>query len=215
MKLRPQSAMPAPFVETDLLGVPAPPPEAQHQVKIQVDQLSVWYGETKALEDVALAIPPAQVTALVGPSGCGKSTFLRALNRMNDTIAGARVEGRVAIDGQDVYGRGVEIAALRCRIGLLSERPHPFRHQYLRTSRTVARQRLAATDADLYSRVEAACGRGRCGTSERPPHARRGRCPGARQRLCLAPYVGGGPGSVLMDEPARCSIDCRANDRVD
>ncbi len=205
MKLRPQSAMPAPFVETDLLGVPAPPPEAQHQVKIQVDQLSVWYGETKALEDVALAIPPAQVTALVGPSGCGKSTFLRALNRMNDTIAGARVEGRVAIDGQDVYGRGVEIAALRCRIGLLSERPHPFPTSIFENVAYGLRvNRLAATDADLYSRVEG--GLRSAGlwdeVKDRLHGSARALSGGQRQRLCLARTLAVGPEVVLMDEPA-------------
>ena len=192
---------------SDLFGRPAAaaPHEEPPLAKIAVEQLSVWYGETKALEDVSIGIPPGQVTALVGPSGCGKSTFLRALNRMNDTIAGARVEGHVAIDGQDVYGRAVKIAALRCRVGLLSERPYPFPTSIFENVAYGLRvNRLAGTSADLYNRVEG--GLRSAGLWDEvkdhlhgPAQALSG---GQRQRLCLARTLAVGPEVLLMDEPA-------------
>ena len=192
---------------SDLRGRPAAAAwrDEQNPAKIEVEQLSVWYGETKALEDVSIGIPPGQVTALVGPSGCGKSTFLRALNRMSDTIAGTRVEGRVAIDGQDVYGRGVNIAALRCRVGLVSERPYPFPTSIFENVAYGLRvNRLADTSADLYSLVEG--GLRSAGLWDEvkdrlhgPALALSG---GQRQRLCLARTLAVGPEVVLMDEPA-------------
>ena len=191
----------------DLIGHPAAAarPEAPAPAKIEVERLSVSYGETRALEEVSLGIPPGQVTALVGPSGCGKSTFLRALNRMSDMIAGARVEGRVAIDGQDVYGRGVNIAALRCRVGLVSERPYPFPTSIFENIAYGLRvNQLAGSRADLYSRVEG--GLRSAGLWDEvkdrlhgPALALSG---GQRQRLCLARTLAVGPEVVLMDEPA-------------
>ena len=192
---------------SDFFGRPAAAArrDVQNPAKIEVEQLSVWYGETKALEDVSLGIPPGQVTALVGPSGCGKSTFLRALNRMSDTIAGTRVEGRVAINGQDVYGRGVKIAALRCRVGLVSERPYPFPTSIFENVAYGLRvNRLTGTRADLYSHVEG--GLRSAGLWDEvkdrlhgPALALSG---GQRQRLCLARTLAVGPEVVLMDEPA-------------
>ena len=192
---------------SDFLGrsAAAAPRDVQKPAKIEVEQLSVWYGETKALEDVSLGIPPGQVTALVGPSGCGKSTFLRALNRMSDTIAGTRVEGRVAIDGQDVYGRGVKIAALRCRVGLLSERPYPFPTSIFENVAYGLRvNRLTGTSADLYSRVEG--GLRSAGLWDEAKDRLHGPAlalsGGQRQRLCLARTLAVGPEVVLVDEPA-------------
>ena len=191
----------------DLIGHPAAVarPEAPAPAKIEVERLSVSYGETRALEDVSLGIPPGQVTALVGPSGCGKSTFLRALNRMSDMIAGARVEGRVAIDGQDVYGRGVNIAALRCRVGLVSERPYPFPTSIFENIAYGLRvNQLAGSRADLYSRVEG--GLRSAGLWDEVKDRLHGSAQvlsgGQRQRLCLARTLAVGPEVVLMDEPA-------------
>jgi phosphate transport system ATP-binding protein len=100
-----------------LVAVPRPPatstPQQEGQLKIDVDRLSFYYGAKLALEDISIKIQPTVVTAFIGPSGCGKSTFLRTLNRMNDIIPGARVEGRVCIDGNDVYGPAVDVVALR------------------------------------------------------------------------------------------------------
>ena len=96
------------------------------RVKFAVRNVSVFYGEKQALFDVKLDIPDRMVTALIGPSGCGKSTFLRVLNRMNDTIEGARVEGDVRLDGQDIYDRKVDPVLLRAQVGMVFQKPNPF-----------------------------------------------------------------------------------------
>ncbi len=94
--------------------------------KIAVRGLDFYYGLKKALSDITLDIEPNNITALIGPSGCGKSTFLRCLNRMNDTIAGTRVEGRVMLDGDDIYAPASDIVELRQRVGLVFQKPNPF-----------------------------------------------------------------------------------------
>ena len=94
--------------------------------KIEVRNFNFYYGDFQALDDITLSIRENQITALIGPSGCGKSTFLRALNRMNDTISSARAEGEVLLDGQNVYDEGVDVVELRQRIGMVFQRPNPF-----------------------------------------------------------------------------------------
>jgi phosphate transport system ATP-binding protein len=96
------------------------------QTKISARGLSVHYGAKQALFGVDFDIPSHQVTALIGPSGCGKSTFLRCVNRMNDVIVGCRVEGKLAIDGEDLYAAGVDVVALRARVGMVFQKPNPF-----------------------------------------------------------------------------------------
>jgi len=97
-----------------------------HPAKIQVEALDFHYGQFQALRNVSLPIRERQVTAFIGPSGCGKSTFLRALNRMNDIIDGARTQGRVLLDGEDIYGPDVDVVALRRRVGMVFQRPNPL-----------------------------------------------------------------------------------------
>jgi phosphate transport system ATP-binding protein len=94
-------------------------PQAAAATKIEVRNFNFFYGESKVLHGIDLDIPENQVTALIGPSGCGKSTFLRSINRMNDIIPGARVEGRIAVGGQDLYAPGVDVVTLRRRIGMV------------------------------------------------------------------------------------------------
>src|SRR5512136_3120197 len=91
-----------------------------------VRNLDFYYGAKKALSKINIEIAPNQVTALIGPSGCGKSTFLRCLNRMNDTIAGTRIEGQVLLDGEDIYAPGVDVVLLRQRVGMVFQKPNPF-----------------------------------------------------------------------------------------
>ena len=91
-----------------------------------IHDLNFFYGPARALSDISLQIQPRRVTALIGPSGCGKSTFLRCLNRMNDTIAGTRVEGQVLLDGEDIYAPGVDVVLLRQRVGMVFQKPNPF-----------------------------------------------------------------------------------------
>ena len=94
--------------------------------RIETVGLSCFYGNTKAVEDITIAIEPKTVTAFIGPSGCGKSTFLRSLNRMHEVIPGARIEGRVLLDDEDIYGAGIDPAAVRRTIGMVFQRPNPF-----------------------------------------------------------------------------------------
>src|SRR5512136_2081074 len=96
------------------------------QPAFSVRDLDFYYGLSKALSKINIEIEPRKVTALIGPSCCGKSTFLRCLNRMNDTISGTRVEGRVLLDGQDIYAPGTNVVDLRRRVGMVFQRPNPF-----------------------------------------------------------------------------------------
>src|SRR5574342_26804 len=91
-----------------------------------VQQLDFYYGQSKALSNINLEIQPRKVTALIGPSGCGKSTFLRCLNRMNDTIAGTRVDGTILLNGDDIYAEGMDVVTLRQRVGMVFQKPNPF-----------------------------------------------------------------------------------------
>ncbi len=94
--------------------------------RIEANHVSAWYGAFKAVEDVTLSIEPKQVTALIGPSGCGKSTFIRTLNRMHEVIPGAHIDGEVLLDGEDIYGRPVNLAELRRRVGMVFQKSNPF-----------------------------------------------------------------------------------------
>jgi phosphate transport system ATP-binding protein len=94
--------------------------------KIEVQSLNFYYGQKQALRDITLPIKRRQITALIGPSGCGKSTFLRCLNRMNDTIPGARAEGKILLDDQDIYDPKMDVVTLRQRVGMVFQRPNPF-----------------------------------------------------------------------------------------
>ncbi|MGE5775380.1 MAG: phosphate ABC transporter ATP-binding protein, partial [Chloroflexota bacterium] len=96
------------------------------QSAFSVQHLDFYYGTKKALGDITLEILPRKVTALIGPSGCGKSTFLRCLNRMNDTIDGTRVDGKILLEGKDIYGEDMDVVTLRQRVGMVFQKPNPF-----------------------------------------------------------------------------------------
>jgi phosphate transport system ATP-binding protein len=171
--------------------------------KLTVDSLNFYYGEKLALSDISMAIRENQITALIGPSGCGKSTFLRCLNRMNDTIRGTRVEGRVLLDGQDIYARGLNVVDLRRRVGMVFQRPNPFpqsiydnvafgprvlhmhRHKHLHD---VVEQSLKG--AALWDEVKDKLNDNALSLSL-----------GQQQRLCIARAIAVEPEVILMDEP--------------
>ena len=118
-----------PTLASALQSRPTPPEAAapsRQPDKIAVRGLSFYYGAKRALEDISIDLPANVVTAFIGPSGCGKSTFLRTLNRMNDIIPGTRVEGEVTIDGRSVYGPGVDVVALRRRVGKVVQKSNPI-----------------------------------------------------------------------------------------
>src|SRR6186997_237948 len=122
--------------------------------KIVVKDLNFHYGAKRALENISIEIPSNLVTAFIGPSGCGKSTFLRTLNRMNDIITGTRVDGEVKIDGQDIYGGGVDVVTLRRRVGMVFQKSNPFPKSIFENVAYGLRiNGLARTRAELAARV--------------------------------------------------------------
>ncbi|MEX0758158.1 MAG: ATP-binding cassette domain-containing protein, partial [Tistlia sp.] len=130
----------------DALGSRAP--------KVVARGVDVFYGKAQALYGVDLDIAEHEVTALIGPSGCGKSTFLRCLNRMNDVIEGCRVEGRITLDGQDIYDRSLDVVQLRARIGMVFQKPNPFPKSIY--DNIAFGPRVLAMKGDLDERVEGA-----------------------------------------------------------
>jgi phosphate transport system ATP-binding protein len=132
---------------TDFNDDPAP--------KMRARDVSVFYGSKQAVDSVSIDIPTEYVTAFIGPSGCGKSTFLRALNRMNDTIASARVEGTIELDGEDIYRSKMDVVQLRARVGMVFQKPNPFPKSIFENIAYGPRiHGLAASRADLDAIVE-------------------------------------------------------------
>ena len=123
-------------------GRPAPAATPATPVKIDVTTLNFFYGQKRALTDISISVHANVVTAFIGPSGCGKSTFLRTLNRMNDIIAGSRVQGAVTIDGEDIYGPGTDVVALRRRVGMVFQKSNPFPKSIFDNFRNYQRQLL-------------------------------------------------------------------------
>ncbi len=102
------------------------PNKGMHEASIQIQNLNLFYGEKQALHGISMEIPKKQVTAYIGPSGCGKSTLLRCINRMNDLVDSARIEGKIIIEGRDIYQPGVDVAELRRHVGMVFQKPNPF-----------------------------------------------------------------------------------------
>src|SRR5438552_13677467 len=135
---------------------PAPAPVQPPAPKIRVSGMNFYYGSHRVLENIALNIQPNQVTALIGPSGCGKSTFLRTLNRMNDIVPGARVEGTVRIDGQDIYAPSVDPVDLRRRVGMVFQKSNPFpKSIFDNVAYGLRINRLTQSREELRGRIEA------------------------------------------------------------
>jgi phosphate transport system ATP-binding protein len=172
--------------------------------RIEVEHVSAWFGSFKALDDVTTTIEPKQVTAIIGPSGCGKSTFLRTINRLHEVVPGARAEGQVLLDGEDVYGEGVDPVAVRRSIGMVFQRPNPFPTMSVRDN-AVAGLRLngVRNKSDLDDAAERSLKL--AGLWDEVGH-RMGK-PGAslsggqQQRLCIARAIAVEPAVLLMDEP--------------
>jgi phosphate transport system ATP-binding protein len=172
--------------------------------KIDVDRVDFYYGRTRALEQVSLRIAPHVVTAFIGPSGCGKSTFLRALNRMNEIIPGTRLEGRILVDGRDIYAPGVDVVDLRRRIGMVFQKSNPFPKSIFEN---VAYGLRIGGDADrrtLADRVEESLRQAALWdeVKDRLHESALALSGGQQQRLCIARALAVRPDILLMDEPA-------------
>ncbi len=187
------------------------------QPKIAVRAVSVFYGAKEALHKVSLDISTEHVTALIGPSGCGKSTFLRCLNRMNDTISGARVEGKILLDGQDIYGAAMDVVQLRARVGMVSQKPNPFpKSIYENVAYGPRIHGLARNRAELELMVEQSLRRAGLWdeVKDRLADSGTGLSGGQQQRLCIARAIAVNPEVILMDEPAS-SLDPIATAKIE
>lgn len=172
-------------------------------VKIQVEHLSFFYGVKQALSDISTEIRDRHITALIGPSGCGKSTFLRCLNRMNDTIPGARIEGRVLLDGKDIYAPGTDVVDLRRRVGMVFQRPNPFPQSVFDNVAFGPRVLGLHRKYDLHEIVEQSLRD--VGLWDEVKHDLKqdalSLSLGQQQRLCIARVIAVRPEVILMDEP--------------
>jgi len=193
------------------------PSQAERPTSIDVQTLNFYYGAKRALEAITIAIPSRLVTAFIGPSGCGKSTFLRTLNRMNDIIPGTRVEGRVLIDNDDVYGAGVDVVALRRRVGMVFQKSNPFPKSIFENVAYGLRiNGLARSRADMHERVEESLRSAAIWdeVKDRLHDSALALSGGQQQRLCIARALAVKPEILLMDEPAS-ALDPIATQRIE
>lgn len=184
---------------------------------ITAQNVNVFYGEKQALFGVTLDIAPRNVTAFIGPSGCGKSTFLRCINRMNDLIPGCRIEGKLALDGQDIHDPALDVVLLRARVGMVFQKPNPFpKSIYENVAYGPRIHGLAHAKADMDVIVE------RClrdaalwdEVKDRLNAPGTGLSGGQQQRLCIARTMAVSPEVILMDEP--CSaLDPIATSKIE
>jgi len=188
----------------------------EETIKIVSDKLNFNYGDFRALHDISLNFIEKQVAALIGPSGCGKSTFLRCLNRMNDLIPTARVEGKILLDGENIYAPAIDVVNLRSRIGMVFQKPNPFPKSIFNNiayglkingvkdkSYIAAQVEKSLKQAALWEEVE-----------DRLHDSALGLSGGQQQRLCIARAIAVEPEIILMDEP--CSaLDPIATQKIE
>jgi phosphate transport system ATP-binding protein len=176
---------------------------AESDIKILVNEFDFYYGDFQALIDLNLPIRTNQITALIGPSGCGKSTFLRSLNRMNDTIAIARADGEVLLDGENIYAPGVNVVDLRRRVGMVFQKPNPFPQSIYDNvafgPRVMGLQRRQNLDDLVEEALHAVVmwDEVKDNLSKQAQEL----TPGQQQRLCIARTIAVKPEVILMDEP--------------
>ena len=171
--------------------------------QVQSQNLSIWYGAKRAIAGVTLSIPRHAITAIIGPSGCGKSTYLRAINRMNDTIRGCRTEGTLLVDEEDVYGPNVDPVLLRKKVGLIFQKPNPFPKSVYRNVAFGVQLHYRATREELGKVVESALRQANLWdeVKDRIDDSALGLSGGQQQRLCIARALAVDPEILLMDEP--------------
>jgi phosphate transport system ATP-binding protein len=177
---------------------------ADEDVCLSVQGLDLWYGQKRALNAVSLDIARRRVTAFIGPSGCGKSTLLRCFNRMNDLVDGCRIEGRILLDGADIYGPGVDVPALRQRVGMVFQKPNPFPNSVFENVAYGLRLRGVTDRRELADRVEWAL-KGAAlwdEVKDRLQDSAFGLSGGQQQRLVIARAIAIEPEVILLDEPA-------------
>ena len=213
----PASTLPYSAILSERKAVGRQPPNHKGaRAKFDVRKLSFWYGCSQALFDVSLVIPEHSVVALIGPSGCGKSTYLRCLNRMNDLIEGARHNGEILLDGQDIHGPNVDVVDLRRRVGMVFQKSNPFPKSVFEN--VVFGQRVAG----VHNRTSLAGIAERClrqaalweEVKDRLNDSALDLSGGQQQRLCIARALATDPEVLLLDEPAS-ALDPASTARIE
>ncbi|MGH6613649.1 phosphate ABC transporter ATP-binding protein PstB [Sphingomonas sp.] len=176
----------------------------EQHLKITARNVNVFYGAKQAINDVSIDVDQDNVTAFIGPSGCGKSTFLRTLNRMNDTVASARVEGDIRLDGEDIYASSMDVVQLRARVGMVFQKPNPFpKSIYENVAYGPRIHGLAGSKTNLDGIVEQSLRRAGLWDEVKDRLSESGTAlsGGQQQRLCIARAIAVDPEVILMDEP--------------
>ncbi len=186
-------------------------------LKMTARDVNVFYGSKQAIRNVSIDVTQENVTAFIGPSGCGKSTFLRTLNRMNDTVSSARVEGEITLDGEDIYDKSMDVVQLRARVGMVFQKPNPFpKSIYENVAYGPRIHGLAGGKADMDRIVEQSLRRAGLWdeVKDRLSDSGTALSGGQQQRLCIARAIAVDPEVILMDEP--CSaLDPIATARIE
>ncbi len=199
------SAREFPLLKTQIRTREAEPPAPQRASKMAVEALSVRYGERVAVNGVSMPFSANQITAIIGPSGCGKSTLLRALNRMNDGIPGVQVDGKVLLEGQNIYDHGTDVIFLRRCVGMVFQQPNPFpKSIYDNVAYGLRVNGLVKSRAEMDSAVESALRQSALWNEVKDRLNRNALqlSGGEQQRLCIARALAVQPEVLLMDEPA-------------
>ncbi len=196
---------------------PTDPTAPEATVKIDVSHMNFYYGEKRALHDISVQLGANRVSAFIGPSGCGKSTFLRTLNRMNDIIPGTRVEGTVLVDGESIYAPGLDVVALRRRVGMVFQKSNPFPKSIFENVAYGLRiNNLTSSKSELADRVEESLKAAAIWdeVKDRLHESAQALSGGQQQRLCIARALAVRPKVLLMDEPAS-ALDPIATQRIE
>ena len=173
-------------------------------VKVKVDKLNLWYGTNQALHDISIDLYDNKITALIGASGCGKSTFLRSLNRMNDLVESAKIQGNVIIDGKNIYDKDIDVVSVRKRIGMVFQQPNPFpKSIYENVAYAPLKHGIVKKGSDCDELVESSLKSAGIWEEvkdklQAPGTSLSG---GQQQRLCIARTIAVKPDVILMDEP--------------
>lgn len=196
--------MNAPVTHQTLITPEQPRALASGRMKITARDVDVFYGDKHAIKSLSIDIPDRAVSAFIGPSGCGKSTFLRAINRMNDTIPTCRVTGDIKVDGNDIYDPKIDVVQLRAKVGMVFQKPNPFpKSIYENVAYGPRIHGLASAKADLDQIVEKSLRKAGLWeeVKDRLQHPGTGLSGGQQQRLCIARAIAVNPEVILMDEP--------------
>jgi phosphate transport system ATP-binding protein len=186
------------------------------RLKIKIDNLNFYYGDTQALFNIKLEIPEKKVTAFIGPSGCGKSTFIRTFNRMNDIIPGTRIEGIITIDGEDIYHNSLDVVNLRKKVGMIFQKSNPFPKSIFENI-AYGPKIHGLKDKNKLTTIVEDCLRKAAlwdEVKDRLEQNALGLSGGQQQRLCIARALAIEPEIILMDEPAS-ALDPKSTSKIE